>query len=377
MSNTWIELDLSQLRRNIGALRTALGSGTETIFVVKANAYGHGLVPVVETAWSCGIRWFAVFHLEEALELRELLPASEILMLGVTDPLQAPIAARANLIVTLGNEQHAAELAKALNSAAGRGNGRLRCHVKVDTGMGRLGLLWRTAPRIISEKIMALHRLKVEGICSHFSSADCPDRSFAELQTRRFRSVISACRKRGLQFRVRHIANSGGVMCGRASDFDAVRVGILLYGYGPQTCGENNLRVNTHPFLQWKTRIVLTKRVPEGYPISYGGTYRTRSATTIGLLEVGYADGYFRCLGNRGAVLAGGRRRPVIGRVTMNLTMIDLGPKSDVQVGEEAVLVGEQGQESVWAGELAAWCNTIPYEILTSIRTADRRIVRA
>ncbi|MCX7590649.1 MAG: alanine racemase [Kiritimatiellae bacterium] len=375
MSNTWIELDLGRLRQNIEALKTALGRAVETIFVVKANAYGHGLTPVACTAWACGVRRFAVFHLEEALELREHLPKSEILVLGIVDPVQAPTAAKARLAIVVGGEQHALELSKAIRAATVsvgvRQRGTLRCHVKVDTGMGRTGIIWTEAPRLIPQ-IAGLPGLEIEGICSHFASSDGADLSFTDLQTRRFREVISACQKKGITFRLKHISNSGGVMAGNRYDFNAVRVGILLYGYPPRLKGLP-LRVVASPFLQWKTRVVLIKHVPPRFPISYGSTYVTRRPTTIGLLEAGYADGYFRCLGNRAEVLIRGKRRPVVGRVTMNLTVVDLGPVPDAGVGDEAVLLGKQGTESIWANELAGLANTIPYEILTAIRTPDRR----
>jgi alanine racemase len=374
MKNTWIELDLDVLGGNLKSVRAALKPGAEIIFVVKSNAYGHGLVPVARHAWTCGVRHFAVAHIEEALSLRALLPEARILVVGALDPSDAPTAAEQGLIAVLVSARHA----EALSRVAEGKKARLQCHAKIDTGMGRLGFPWEQAPDLLAS-VAQLPGLDLRGICSHFASSDGPDRTFAELQAERFGRVLDRCRTLGLTLPFKHIANSGALVRAPAWDLDGVRSGILLYGYGrhPErggTCAADTDRgIATRPFLHWKTRVIQIKKVPAGFAVGYDSTFRTDRATHIATLNTGYADGYPRFLSNRGFVLAGGRRHPVVGRVSMNLTCIDLGPDTPVREGDEAVLLGAQGNEVLWADEIARWCDTIPYEILTGIQDADRR----
>jgi alanine racemase len=379
MSNTWIELDLEALADNIRNVRAALTRAAEIIFVVKSDAYGHGLAPVARQAWQCGLRWFAVAHIGEALRLRELLPEARILVMGVLAPEEIPAALAARLLPVVVSAEHGLALAAA---AAAQGQA-LACHAKVDTGMGRLGFAWETA----ADALAALARrggLALQGICTHLASADEPETDFAETQAERFRQVVLGCAERGLPPLFKHLANSGGVLRDVAWDLDGVRLGILLYGYGPRLAragsapGEarraRGRAVATRPLLHWKTRVVQVKTVPARFPVSYGSTHVTERETILATVNAGYADGYRRALGNRGAILIGGRRCPVVGRVTMNLTVADAGPDAAVRVGDEATLLGTQGGEAVWAEELAALCGTISYEVLTSIRTDVRRI---
>ena len=366
--HTWVELDLQALADNIGALCAALAGRSEIIFVVKANAYGHGLAPVARSAWANGVRRYAVVHIDEAQALRYLLPDADILIVGVLDAADAVQAVRANIVPVIVSAEHA----RALGAKAASANLRLRCHAKIDTGMGRLGFPWETAAETIAG-LAGEPGLAIEGLCSHFASSDSHDRTFAETQIGRFRRVIEECRSRGLPPGYCHIANSGAVLGDAGWDFDGVRAGILLYGYGRHPAPARELR--TRPFLAWKTRVVMVKPVPAGFPVSYDSTHVTARPTHIATLDVGYADGYSRLLGNRGSVLIRGRHRPVVGRVTMNLTTVDLGPERDAAEGDEAVLIGADGAESIWADEVAGWRGTISYEVLTNIRTEDRRLI--
>jgi len=240
----------------------------------------------------------------------------------------------------------------------------------VDTGMGRLGMTWDSAPQSLAE-LAGIAGIEVNGICSHFASSDSPDRARADEQAERFAEVLRRCADTGLSYRIRHISNSGGILLDNNWDYDAVRAGIHLYGYTPRRRGaraKSREPVLTSPILQWKTRVAQVRRVPAGFSVSYDGTHVTSRPTTLAVISAGYSDGYPRLLSNRASVLIGGRRCPVAGRVTMNLTVVDAGPDADVREGEEAVLLGQQGQESVWADELARMAETIPYEILTGIR---------
>lgn len=380
MKNSWIELDLDVLRANIMNLRAALSHSTAIIAVVKADAYGHGMIPVARCAWDCGVRWFAVVHLDEAIALRTLLPDANILTLGVLGPEQVPEVLRANLTPVLVSESQAVALAAA---AVARG-GELTCHVKVDTGMGRLGFLWDEAV-VALPRLAAVPGLRIRGICTHFASVGSEEGGFSDMQVERFHQVVKACETARLTGLFRHASNSAAIMSGPAWDLDGVRPGIMLYGYGPkiefsppsgpgEKAGAPRLRVETRPFLQWKTRIAQIRTVPAGFPVSYESTYVTREETRIATLGVGYADGYSRLLSNRGAVLIRGRRCPVVGRVTMNLTVVDLGRTGEAMEGDEVVLVGRQGQDAVWADEVASWRQTISHEVLTNIRTTDIRV---
>jgi len=378
MKNTWIELDLSVLTGNLRSMQSALGAGTEIILVVKSNAYGHGMELVARHARECGVKWFAVVRVDEALVLRKLLPDAQIILLGVIDPAEVAVAIERNLIPVIVSEKHAMSLmsspALAGPDAAARS---LRCHAKVDTGMGRLGFAWEQAGQVVPG-LACRPGLDICGICTHFASSGSDDRNFADLQAERFAKVVAECEAGGLTIPFKHMSNSGAILRDSAWDMDAVRGGILLYGYGQGPPGQtrDSRGIRTEPFLQWKTRVVQVKKVPAGFPVSYDSTYVTNRETHVATIDAGYADGYSRLLSNSGFVVAGGRRRPVIGRVTMNLFTVDLGPVTKVTEGDEVVLVGSQGAESVWADEIAGWCNTIFYEVLTSIRTEVRRVVK-
>jgi alanine racemase len=239
--------------------------------------------------------------------------------------------------------------------------------------MGRIGFAWETAAAQLAG-LVAGGKLEVRGLCTHFASADSRDRSFADEQFSRFERVLAACAEQGITDCFRHASNSGGLLQDAAWELDGVRPGILLYGYGPRLSTPRTGTIVTRPFLQWKTRVVHVKRVPAGFRVSYDSTYVTEHETCIATLDVGYADGYPRLLSNRGVVLVGGRRVPVAGRVTMNLTTVDVGPEARVAAGDEAVLLGTQGGEAIWADELADRARTISYEILTNIRASARRV---
>lgn len=351
MAHTWIELDLALLAANVRALRAALGPGVDALFVVKSNAYGHGLVPVARAAWQAGVTRFVVVHMDEVAALRAALPEARILLVGVAgaDAVPELLAWRAEPVV-VGVEQ-----AEVLGRAAAAAGGVLAVHAKVDTGMGRIGLPWEQA----GESVPRLARqpgLRVVGLCTHLAAAGDAGEVFTREQLRRYQAVEAACRAAGLTGLWRHVSNSSAVLRSAAWDFDAVRAGLLLYGYAPAAGAR---AVLTQPILQWKTRVVQVKRVPAGFPVSYDCTWTTPQATTLATLDVGYADGYSRRIGNRGWVLIRGRRCPVVGRVTMNMIVADAGSDAAVAEGDEVVLLGSQGTESITATHLAEWCGSL------------------
>jgi len=366
-SCTRVELDSGILRDNIRHATTVPGGKASIVFVVKADAYGHGMAHIARCAFECGIRSFAVCHVDEAVALRKCLPAADILLIGVLSGEEAVESARMKASVLVVSKEHAKEI----SSAAAAAGIKVACHAKIDTGMGRLGFAFDSAVEDIAS-IVKLPGLAFDGICSHFASADMPADAFAGTQVARFELVIQECGRRGIAFKCRHISNSGGYQFMPSCDYDAVRLGILFYGYPPRGPGE---RVVTAPVLQWKTTVAQVKDVPAGTTVGYGSTHTTRTATRIAILNVGYSDGYPRLLGNKAHVLLGGRRVPVIGRISMNFTAVDAGMDAVVKPGDDVVLIGRQGGASIWADELASLCDTIPYEILTGISTCVRTVL--
>ncbi|MBN1672549.1 MAG: alanine racemase [Kiritimatiellae bacterium] len=367
MKASWVELNLPILRANLNAARAALSSSSELIAVVKSNAYGHGMLEVAACAWETGVRRFAVAQLGSALRLRRAWPQAQIMILTVADPEDVPALVEQRIVPLIVSERQGEALAR---EARARGL-LLACHAKIDTGMGRLGFAWDTAAPAIA-RLSRAGGLTFEGVCTHFASAGGPNRAFAQTQADRFRQCLAAAAEAGVRFPFVHMANSGGFLSDPAWDCNGVRLGILMYGYGNAAQG----RVRTRPFLQWKASVVQVKCVPKGFPVSYDSTYVTEAPTKIATVNAGYGDGYPRLLSHKGFVLIGGRRCPIAGRVTMNLITVDVGAGSAVEEGAEVVLLGEQGDESIWADELARLCDTISYEIVTGINPAlERRTV--
>ena len=334
------------------------------MLVVKADAYNHGLVPVARAAAEEGINWFAVAFMDEALKIRAALPEAGIVVLGpvFTEHIHELLEQRIFTVVT--SLEQGLDLAGAARSM----NRILPVHLKVDTGMGRLGIQWNE----VGAAVKALNEaggLELAGVCSHFARVEPDQPDHASVQAQRFSEAL-----RYLPATVfRHLSSSRAALYFPGWDFDGIRQGIVLYGYGAT---DPEGRFQTKPVLQWKTRVVQVKKVPADFPVGYYGTYRTEYPTQIATLAVGYADGYNRALSNKGDVLIGGRRCAVVGRVSMNWITVDAGPDSVVKVGDEAVLIGEQGDEAVWADELSRICRTIPYEILTGIHAGlERRYV--
>jgi len=361
MQHSWVEVDLKRLKDNIRALRSSVPVETTVLFVVKADAYGHGLVPVARAAAEEGINWFAVAFLDEALKIRAVLPDVHILVLGLVLPEHVGELLEKRIIPVVTCLEHGLALAEAAR-VAGK---TLPVHLKVDTGMGRLGVQWNE----VAETVNALNAaggLELTGVCSHFARVEPDQPDHASAQALKFGEAL-----KHLPANVfKHLSSSRAALYFPDWDLDGIRQGIVLYGYG---ANDPKGRFQTKPILQWKARVVQVKKVPADFAVGYYGTYRTEYPTQIATVAVGYADGYNRALSNKGDVLIGGRRCAVVGRVSMNWITVDVGPDSKVNVGDEVVLVGEQGEEAVWADELSKICRTIAYEILTSIHAALER----
>jgi alanine racemase len=368
---TVAHVDLAALRFNVGQARRLAG-GRDVIAVVKADAYGHGAAAVARALEADGIRRFGVALVEEGRILREAGVRGEILVLGGVVPDQAADAVALDLSAAIFHEEHAA----ALGAAALRVGRVAPVHVKVDTGMGRLGFPVESAAAAVA-RLAERPGLRLDGLMTHFSDADLADPAYAREQIARFDAVSAAVARSGIKIPVRHAANSAALIKGAralatpvngpTSDgplYEAARPGIMLYGCrpGPEVDG-----VALRPVLSLVTKILLLKRVRPNTPISYGRTFVTRRESLIAVLPVGYADGYPRALSNRGEVLIRGRRAPVVGRVCMDLTMVDATEVPGVAEGDDAVLIGSQGDAALAAEAVAEAAGTIAYELLCGI----------
>ena len=365
MYESWVDVDLGVLKANLTALRTALPKGSEPMLVVKANAYGHGTGPVCKRAAESGVRWLAVVHASEAEAARRAAPRSRILMLGPPPSEMTGWLAKRKVTPVIVSLDHA----RALSAEAVRQNIRLPAHLKIDTGMGRLGMAWKTAGAEAAETLR-LPGLKVEGICTHFARVEAGQEDPAHTQMARFFRVAEAVDAGAGRRLFRHVSSSRAFLMHPEWDLDGVRLGIVAYGYG---ASDPAGRVVTRPLMQWKTRVVQARAVAAQEPVGYYGTYTTPAPTRLAVVALGYADGYLRALSNRGHMIIGGRRCRVVGRVSMNWVTVDVGLYAKVQAGDEVVVIGRQGHNEIWADEMATLCRTIPYEVLTSINHGIER----
>ncbi len=353
-----LEINIPNLISNLRLIKERVRH-RPVIAVVKADAYGHGAVPVSKALIKAGAEILGVAFLSEAIELRESGINSPIIVFFDSDITEEVF--RYNITPVISS----LKIAKRLSSVAEKQGKQLTVHLNFDTGMGRMGIDFQKAEETIGE-ILSLKGLRIEGIMTHFSEADLSDKSFATVQLQRFDKLRKWFAEKGLT-PLCHVANSAAVLNLPEAYMDAVRPGILLYGVSP--CGNSMGK----PVMTVKTEIIEIRRVRSGTPISYGRTYITRRESTIGVLPVGYADGLFRSISNRSEVLVRGKRVPVVGRVCMDLTMVDLTDLADAEVGDEVVVIGSQGNECITADELAMNAGTISYEILTSLGSKNRR----
>jgi alanine racemase len=358
-------IDLEALSHNYGEVTSRI-AGRKVLAVVKAQAYGHGAVAVSRRLVELGVDMLGVALVEEGLELRSAGIDKPVLVMGPVRPEQAVSIIKAGLTPVVFTKQMAEALSRA---AAGK---RVPVHVKVDTGMGRIGLPPEDALAFIRE-FAAMPGLAVEGLMTHFADADLKDKQFASAQLDSFEMLVRSLDEAGISVPLRHAANSAAVLEYDRALLTMVRPGLMLYGYDPlERRGGFDLR----PVLSLVTRIAYLKKVPAGVPISYGRTFVTKRESLIATVPIGYADGYSRGLSNRGEALVRGRRVPVAGRVCMDMIMLDVTDVPSVAEGDEVALIGCQGQERITADDLAGWTGTIAYEVLCGIGARVPRIVR-
>lgn len=352
---TVAEVDLDAIRRNV---RTLKPPGAELMAVVKANAYGHGDVAVAVAALDAGASWLGVALVEEGIRLREAGLRAPILLLTEFPAGAEKDALAADLTPTV---YTAAGLAALAQAGATQG-GAPAVHVKIDTGMHRVGLPPELAPQLCVRVREA--GLELEGVWTHFAVAEDPNDPSARMQFDRFREALEMLGGAGIRPRYRHAANSAAVIGFPDSHLDLVRVGIALYGIVPGPALEG--RADLRPAMSLRSQVTLTKRVAAGEGVSYGLSYRLHTESSVATVPVGYADGYHRAASGRAEVLIRGRRYPVAGTVTMDQITVDCGD-DPVQAGDEVVLFGEQGDEEIRAEELAGWAKTIGYEVVCAV----------
>jgi len=360
-------IDHEALRWNARQIRARVGAKVKILCMVKANGYGHGAAAIARTLAAAEADAFGVATLEEALELRRSDIRKPILVLAGAFPEQLDEFIDHDLIPVA----HDLASLKILDAEAQRRQAPLKFHLKIDTGMGRLGVPATEADKWIPE-LKNLKALALDGVFSHFSTAESVEGDYTRRQLKIFNGVIAQLRAQDLTPPLIHLANSAATITRPAAYFDMVRPGIMLYGVYPSPAMAQQIVLK--PVLSWQTTILQLKKVPAGTSISYGQTFVTQRESLIATLPIGYADGYSRLLSNRGEVLVGASRAPVVGRVCMDLTMIDVTDIRNVQPGAEVVLLGRQGAAEISADEMAAWTNTISYEILTSIGARVPRI---
>jgi alanine racemase len=360
---TWAEVNLNNLAHNFRQIKKMLSPETRIMVCVKADAYGHGLIPVSKKLVSCGVDYLGVASIDEGIKLREGGINLPILILGLILKKDIQPVFKYNLSVTVCDE----DLARALNNKAKLLGRPASVHIKVDTGMGRIGVLHQDAERLV-RRIHKLKFINIEGIFTHFAFADM-NREFTLYQINLFNRLIHRLKKEGIHIPLIHSANSMGVIGYKMSHFNMVRPGLVAYGLYPR----KDLRMKLKPVLSLKTKVLFVKKLPKGYGVSYGHDYIAGKNTTIVTIPIGYGDGYPRNLSNRAPVLIAGKRFKISGRICMDQIMVDVGGKK-VKVGDEVVLIGSQGKNKITTEELARLCDTISYEIVCGLGSRVPRV---
>lgn len=356
----WAEIDLDAIAHNVAAIKRHVGEQVAVMAVVKANAYGHGAEAVAQVALQSGASWLAVGRIEEGVALRQAGIRAPILIMGYCPEAGAATAVAHKLTLTVASMN----LAETLAGLAAPVGQNIPVHIKVDTGMGRFGLM----PEEVVDFACALRRLPgliLEGVYTHFAAAEPADKSYTHQQFACFRQVLAALEREGFQVPVRHAANSAATLDLPETHLDAVRPGIAIYGLRPSN--EVEPVIPLRPALTLKSRVGQVRTLPAGSSISYGRTFVTQRPTPVALVPAGYGDGYLRLNSNRGAVLIHGQRAPIRGRVCMDQFVVEVSGIEGVTPGDEVVLIGRQGNLVLSAEEVAGWAETINYEVVTQL----------
>ncbi len=367
MVPTYATVNLAALAHNLSCITGYLSPSCKVLAIVKANAYGHGAITIAQALARQGVERFAVASLDEGIELRQAGLNAPILILGALfeEQITDLVAHRLTPVVSDGRILPA--LAKAVRAHPAP----YQIHLKVETGMGRLGLSMDELPAILDDQILR-SPLQIEGVMTHLADADGEDSAFTERQLGAFHAMLEQVRLRGLTIPLVHAANSAAIVRFPEAHFSLVRPGIMLYGY-------HTLPASVHapalkPVLSLRTTIAQLRTIPQGGTVSYNRTFVAKRPARIAVLPIGYADGYSRQLSNRGFVLIQGKRTPIVGLVCMDMIMVDVTDLPSVQIGETVTLIGQQGTESIGADEVAGLIGTIPYEVLCGIGSRVPRL---
>ncbi len=371
---TWVKIDLGAIRQNFRVLRklapptAGLAGKTKILTVIKADAYGHGMLPVAKVLVQEKVDFIGLSNLTEGIVLREAGIKTPVLLFETTLAEQAKDVIDYNLTPTICT----VELAAALNRDAQKRKRVVDIHVKVDTGMGRLGI-WHEEALDFIKKLSHLRNLRVQGICTHFPSADT-DRAFTQRQIQQLTRLVQKIREGGLAVPYVHAANSMGLAGYSNKILNLARPGLMLYGLYPRP--ELQKKIHLRPAMSVHSRIIFLKNIEKGRSISYGRTFIASRRMTVATLPIGYSDGYLRGLSGKADVLAGGKRCPVLGRVTMDQIVVDVSGVKNPRLGMPVVILGKQGKEEVRADELAQHARTIPYEIVCSLGSRLPRVYK-
>lgn len=365
----WAEVNLDNIKFNLNQVKKNVPEETLIMAVVKADAYGHGVIPVAEAAVEAGADRLAVALPEEGRDLREAGFELPIQILGEVLPGQVSILVNNELIPTISK----IETVELLNRLAEEKGITKKVHVKVDTGMGRIGVFPDNAVDFIKE-IMSFKNIEVEGLMTHFAKADEEDKEYTYNQWDQFQMVIDRLAEENIEIPIKQAANSATIIDLPHMALNMVRPGIMMYGLRPSHEVDQDFTLK--PALSWKAKIVYLKEVPPGTGISYGATYITEDKAKIATIPMGYADGYSRLLSNKGEVLVNGQRAPIRGRVCMDQFMVEVTHIDDVEIGDEVVLIGKQGDSEFSATEMADIIGTINYEITCDITKRVPRIYK-
>lgn len=361
------DISLDAIRKNIETMRSCIPEGKKLLAVVKANAYGHGAIEVAEALEDLA-DYFGVACMDEAIELRRAGVVKPILILGMTDESLFPELIKYDITQTI----FTCEQAKALSETAGRLGGTGKLHIKIDTGMNRIGFPCERESAAEIAAIAQLPNLDMEGIFTHYFKADEKDKSSANCQLASFTRMINWLEEEGITFAIRHISNSAGIMEMPNDLYDMVRSGISTYGLYPSEEMDKGACM-LYPAMELKSHVTDVKTVKKGQTVGYGGTYMLSEDKKIATIGVGYADGYPRALSNQGRMLLHGQYVPVVGRVCMDQTMVDVSEIPDVRIGDEVVLVGKQGDNYISVEELAGMSASFNYEFVCDV---NRRVPR-
>jgi alanine racemase len=364
----WAEVDLDKLAHNMREIRR-VSKSKDIIAVIKADGYGHGALDIAPTLLENGATRIAVAVLSEAIELRRGGIEKSIMVLGFTPPSLIDMLLRYDIEQTI----YSYELAKEISIMAQKKNKVAKVHIALDTGMGRIGFLPNEESIEEVYKISKLPNIIIEGLFSHFSSADEKDKEYTLLQFKNYNDFYEELLQKGVKINIRHIANSAAIIDFPESHFEAVRPGIILYGYYPSNEVFKD-RIDLKPVMTLKTNIVHIKTLPVGEYISYGRKFKTNRESIIATLPVGYADGYTRLLYNKAKVIINGNFAPVIGRICMDQCMVDVTELKDIKLGDEVILMGEQGDSKFTADSMAELIGTINYEITCMISKRVPRV---